>query len=713
MNYFDNPESFRQRFNVAWNDSMFTTDRDGQVDHGASAFHIEDSAPNPSFYIESMSNSMHQSDVIQGVTPPPDKYAPGAPSRPPSRSDAKSPLGRMVDLTASDVPRFVGQSDADQDMVRALRESAQEAGLQSGQESGVVGNASAPYFGPAMRSTYDHADWAMVPVAPADMTSNVLPASDRKRKTDAPAFLVQHPNTVGNHRLGGLITILHQIPLARNILLRSGTPSDAYGYDNEWWKGKGITPPQSAQPQTPTSDVEWGSDDGKPGFEEELHRLMAFLDSTERSYGSTSVLTELVPYPAVGPEKQFYEFLGQRNGEAIFPLTQVASLATVYGDDPGEEEQQRFGLIEIEHLRSDYNTIKTLYEVLDHLMWSDVLSWNELSEESKMAMFHEMGDVLAIKIGGEGPEEPFEIPTELYPERWLTSRKREAHRIQRAWCNTKRAMMRIAQEEQTLHQWRDDFGQISFNRKVKMEKASEQWKTLQKYLQSAGQFTGMQQSGYDTNRYPDYHEAPELLGDTQKQALVQVDDVLRLTDKVLADMGQRADGMYPRQSRVHLLTFLDLNNQLEALKAKQRFLGRILTTPDKPGRPKPMTCKKYLLRGVATDKDIIYVCQRQQTDLIDLGDSPPSPDQWWRLAYAQGEEHPVKADVRPNETFHGPLLTVSRKSKSNTYWRKSGKKPRLLFLFTLRKTPSTQTGKRLACRSKDLSRQTIRLSVKS
>lgn len=439
-------------------------------------------------------------------------------------------------------------------MERALRESAQEAGIaaSSAQESGIVQNASGPYFGPATRNQYDHEDWAMVPVASADMTSNALPASDRKRSQDAPAFLVQHPNTVGNHRLGGLLTILHEIPLARNILLSCGIPADSYGYDGEWWKGKAITPPQSSQSQTPGSDLEWGSDDGsKPRLEEEIHRLMAFLDSTERSYGSTSVLTELVPYPAVGPEKQFYEFLGQGNGDKLFPLTQVAALAPVCDDSLGDDEDARFGLLEIEHLKSDYNHIKTLYEALDHLMWSDVLAWNELSEESKMAMFKEMGEVIAIKFGGEGPDESLEIPTELYPEKYLTSRKREAHRIQKAWCETKTAMAKIAQQEQEIHEWRDDFNQLSFNRKQRMEKAADQWKVLENYLRSAGQFAGMQKAGFDTDKYPDYHEAPEAFSEIQDQALKKVGDVLKLTESVLLDMNQKLEGMAENPSKPH------------------------------------------------------------------------------------------------------------------------------------------------------------------
>jgi hypothetical protein len=59
-----------------------------------------------------------------------------------------------------------------------------------------------------------------------------------------------------------------------------------------------------------------------------------------------------------------------------------------------------------------------------------------------------------------------------------------------------------------------------------------------------------------------------------------------------------------------------------------------------------MMCKKYLLRGVATENDIIYVCQREQPDLIELDDQSKSLDQWWRLAYLPSDEQePVKAEV--------------------------------------------------------------------
>lgn len=96
-----------------------------------------------------------------------------------------------------------------------------------------------------------------------------------------------------------------------------------------------------------------------------------------------------------------------------------------------------------------------------------------------------------------------------------------------------------------------------------------------------------------------------------------------------------------------LTNSLEINEELERIQAKQRFLGKLLTQPEKPGRPKPMTCKKYLLQGVATTTDVVYVCRRSKVNLIELDGEPKSPaDQWWRLAYVPSDEaNPVKAEV--------------------------------------------------------------------
>lgn len=84
---------------------------------------------------------------------------------------------------------------------------------------------------------------------------------------------------------------------------------------------------------------------------------------------------------------------------------------------------------------------------------------------------------------------------------------------------------------------------------------------------------------------------------------------------------------------------------MDRARARQRFIGRLLTVPDKPGRPKPMTCKKFLLCGVATPTDIVYLRQRSQAETMDVESEPKPQDQWWRLAYAPTDEEPVKAEV--------------------------------------------------------------------
>jgi hypothetical protein len=84
----DGREKFRSRYQKIWDDSVFSADRDGGTNNTGISFHVESS----------------DHSVIQGVTPPPESHIYGAPSRPPSRSNNRSPLGTMVDWTAAHVP---------------------------------------------------------------------------------------------------------------------------------------------------------------------------------------------------------------------------------------------------------------------------------------------------------------------------------------------------------------------------------------------------------------------------------------------------------------------------------------------------------------------------------------------------------------------------------------------------------------------------------
>ncbi|EGU80573.1 hypothetical protein FOPG_06128 [Fusarium oxysporum f. sp. conglutinans race 2 54008] len=633
--YYENQDGFRAKYKQLWDDSMFTADRDGSDNTTGISFHVESSDHN----------------IIQGVTPPSESHAYGAPSRPPSRSNNRSPLGTMVDWTAAHVPgNSLGhpheyaltrthtgvpesQAQEDDDMQRAIRASAQEAGLPvSHHESGIIGTSEPPppHFGPANRETYVAADWAIVQSDPMKESSvNEFTPSKRKRAPGAPAMLVISSAQGGEHRLGGLLTVLHEIPLARNILLGIGSPATTYGCNNDWWRGQIILSPEVLAKMAEEGSSDPSVHKSGSAFEDEVHRLMAFLDSTERGYGSVSVLADiLADSDKQGMEKQFYEMLGKRYPDVAQPMMQVAGVSMFYGDD--EEEVASFGLLEIEHFQHEYSYIKTLYEALDHVMWSDTVGLDKIHDGSKMAFFKKMGDVLVLDTTGDGPSDSFEIPLEFYPERYLMNRKDEARRIQHGWCQTKEQTKRILDKKEQLVSLAGTWGDATNDKGAVLKKAIDQWEGYRSYLESFLRFKTLEKSGFDIDKYPDYRTAPPDVDDNVYLESQKVTDVIDYSESLLVDLETKMKG---------------LDVELEQITAKQRALGRLLTVPDKPSRPKPMSCKRYLLRGLVASSSVLYVCQREEADLIDLSDVETKPrDQWWRLAYTPYGDQAVRAE---------------------------------------------------------------------
>lgn len=78
--FFDDADKFRQQY--TWDESAFSTGRDGDANAAGISFNIHSPDENP---------------VIHGVEP---SASFTAPSRPPSRANNRSPLGRMIDWTA-------------------------------------------------------------------------------------------------------------------------------------------------------------------------------------------------------------------------------------------------------------------------------------------------------------------------------------------------------------------------------------------------------------------------------------------------------------------------------------------------------------------------------------------------------------------------------------------------------------------------------------
>lgn len=167
-----------------------------------------------------------------------------------------------------------------------------------GQETGVV-DASGNQLRPATREYYDTRNWSMT--LPGHDTREIIQNPDpefRKRELGAPAFIKPLND---EQYLPALLTILHAIPIAKEALLARDLLLPDYGHHTEWWDGvsaqgfKIIDLEQSIENENLKEVI----------FESQ--RLMAFLEQTNRAYGSAEVLAKLRPMREFTIERQSAE----------------------------------------------------------------------------------------------------------------------------------------------------------------------------------------------------------------------------------------------------------------------------------------------------------------------------------------------------------------------------------------------------------------------
>lgn len=159
-----------------------------------------------------------------------------------------------------------------------------------------------------------------------------------------------------------------------------------------------------------------------------------------------------------------------------------------------------------------------------------------------MAVFKEMGEVITIKVGGDGPADSIDIPLEFYPEKYLDSRKDEARRIQQGWCDTKEQIKDIALAQQELHHWLNDWNHESFDKGDVLKKVTAQWTAYREYLTGRGRFRGMEESGFDTDKYPDYRAAPCTMNEEEHGHQQKVEEVLEAASLAVADIEAKMKG---------------------------------------------------------------------------------------------------------------------------------------------------------------------------
>ncbi|KAI1847227.1 hypothetical protein JX265_013352 [Neoarthrinium moseri] len=681
--FFNNPDSSKYK----WDESAWTADREGPTDSG-----IQFNIQGPDEHAPSYHNS-------------------AAPTRPPSRTNNRSPLGRLVDLTAFQAAGApMTAADEDADLQRALAESAAESGVPP-QETGVTGSgAHSPAFGPATRSEYEQDQWAMVPTKVEATQDKPLPTpSARKRDPASPAFVRSKDETL----LGGVVTILHKIPKARNALLTSGQPVRSYGHNSEWWKGQPILKKESLEA---IARNDWGADqDAHPDFHEELHRLIAFLDSSERSYGSVDGLADTtIVNPGHGYgwgvadlESNFFQgFLGENIENPhceIKPFVFVARPARVLSKPPGEdhtgqpspdttmtnagsdtsddEQEAQFNFLSVTLEEGQNSWVHTLYDALDSIFWSNAVSEDSFPDEgSRTAVFTELGEILPIRISGSGLCQPCDIPEVLYLDRYVESRKDIAISIQTQIHKLRNLLDKRlkAWEKRILScqgatgcrelKWfngRDHSARECWDRSIKASEskiASQRMVAQLRYTQeqiAEGKIPSIKDLAliYSGESPYEFNEEEKEIEETLQQGIDVAKGELGDIDVKLEDVKLRREQCY--HGLRHLSKYLTCREEEATPEFRDQYI-----VPDQPKFYKPEywnPTHRYFLRGVATTSEITYVCVRKEADLIDLGDEPGSKDQWWRLVYAAKEANPISVEKTDAESV---LIAAGTESKT-------------------------------------------------
>ncbi|KAI1424375.1 hypothetical protein F5Y12DRAFT_715323 [Xylaria sp. FL1777] len=634
--FLDNPTSTKYR----WDESPFNTDREGEVNDTGISFNIQGADELPSV---SHLNS-------------------AAPTRPPSRTNNRSPLG----------PTDTTQEDAD--LARAIAESAAESGVTP-QEVGVLDHeTSSKHFGPANRSEYESEMWAMVPTkATVEAETTDPPPSNRKRDADAPAFLRQSKS----HRLGAILSIYSKIPLARNFLLRCGKPPPAYGHNTEWWKGKPILR-QDVLAKMARGEEVWG-EDTHPDFIDELHRLIAFLDKSERSYASADSLAETKAidesYGSWMPDVEDRLFHALQDASTDNPdcgiehMITTGKIMSVTPPSPGEsepsgqsEEEENitsFIFLDIVLDFESYSRVDTMYDALDHLLWSSALALDyPFPHDAKTAVLLKPAEVLTVRFGGVGFSKPCEIPAVFYADRYMNSRRELALHFQTQIREIKDALRKLAWvEEERVNctgqlccfnlqgfKYRHDVRECCTKLKNFAEQLLERQKKDAQWRQYEDQWQKGTPYSMDDLRLIHTWSGPSVFTEKEVADQKRWEHIIQACEDTIEEAGRAVTEC--QEKKQELNRYLDVVRKRLTCQEHEAdddlFVFRSHGDAYRPEYWNPST--KYLLRGVATTTEVAYVCVRDVEDPFNSEANSVTKDQWWKVGYVKSDASPIKSE---------------------------------------------------------------------
>ncbi|KAK3325419.1 hypothetical protein B0H66DRAFT_123462 [Apodospora peruviana] len=628
--FFDaGADKFRSRY--GWDETPFLSNREGDEPSAAGG-------GNPSFVIHPPDDNQ----VLYGADP-----YPGAPSRPPSRTNNRSPMStNMVDLSSveytGDTP--ISRQEEEAQLQRAINESLNASGVQSPQpppgppplppllsqqESGITSaGLGHVHFGPANRPDYDPNEWAMIQLK--NNEADPEPAR-RGRTSGVPAFLrCRSSEDWKQHRLGGLLTVLHSIPAARNVLLRTGPePPYGYGQDPEWWKGNPILPPDMQR------DREKSLYEGLDGYFlppwcDEVHRLIAFLDSTERSYGTADILAdcrhEQVNDSGDREWDFFLNFLWyQRDTDDRIPDTVLTS---TYNSIQGSEQNlHQCNITDVNITGQDLPEAKSLYDILDRLYFADpdvdmeIARSTSITQAAKVTIFRFTNQ--------DGFSGPIDIPETLYIDRYLASNREMIAQYELEKPTLRSAVKESHAREKHLTEGFDPKSQKSYDRRTIGKAAIQRcWEKIRQIKNQAFWKDHQEDrtKGEAGFYLPEHTGQPNLTSD-EALVVAYYEAKIRTLETNLADIDS-------------ILNNIILPERAALEKLSEELLkGYREPSPKNGWNP----THRYTLRGVVSEVNKVFL-RRREPVLMEMDDASAPVEQWLKIWVSPEDDNVVMSE---------------------------------------------------------------------
>ncbi|KAK2794021.1 hypothetical protein FQN50_009955 [Emmonsiellopsis sp. PD_5] len=552
-----------------------------------------------------------------------------APSRPPSRIGAREQTGeaRVGQPIEGPHDKPGPTTGSSQHLTLAEREEQQlQAAMAlslnselpgdvamsiggSDQETGVIG-AGNTHFGPATQEHYEDTKWALTTLMGSSHREVVIhpDPEERRRVDDKPVFL--RPSNEAEY-LAGFVTIAHAIPLAREALLLRDKVVDDYGKDSQWWNGQPIDLPHLISMTDDSSVDENASED----ILIETQRLMAFLDSSHRAFGSPDPLAGLKAVQTWNTENSVGKFLESWQQAAV-SATPNNPLATIFSSLAYRRQANDADLVDKEFFALELSVESkhaTLYDAVDASIWQD-----SSDTDFDDIWIEEMAEVFALRLNATGEQKSLniKIPAVWYPDRYM-------ERFREVSLDLRKRRFEASEEIGRLEKIIEHFTLPVPNT------PSSQFKNIFDLAANALQVASKNSVVNGTQEDPNSADqamisqgAAQDLADELKGITYQIDQKL----KSLEERKQRA-----------IQTLRDTSKQF--------------TDPSDDSTISPH--RKYTLRGVCTQPHITYVLQRSSKKGSEIAaDTSPTRDvwQWWRISFSVDDEKTRVAESQKSST---------------------------------------------------------------